>query len=161
MDRLRITHPRARFGFLVHDISRMRRTLFDKELKPLGITRAQWWLLGNLSRHSDTGMNQTELAHLLETGKVSVGGMIDRLEASKLVERKPDPTDRRGKRIYITDSGFDMLEKIAIVGNRLDRLVFEGIDEDAVVIATEVMAQAKANIRKALSDDSGKATTQD
>lgn len=33
--------PQFRIGFLVHDVSRMRRTLFDQEMKPLGITRSQ------------------------------------------------------------------------------------------------------------------------
>src|SRR5215210_165820 len=70
-----------RFGFLIHDVSRMRRTLFDEEMKPLGITRSQWWALSALSRRND-GMMQVDLAKLLEVGKVTVGGLIDRLEAT-------------------------------------------------------------------------------
>jgi MarR family transcriptional regulator for hemolysin len=101
--------PRARFSFTIHDISRMRRTLFDQELKPLGITRSQWWVLGNLSRHSDTGMIQTELARILEVGKVTVGGLIDRLEEDRLVIRRDDADDRRVKRVFITDRGFAIL----------------------------------------------------
>lgn len=152
VDRLRVFNPRAKFSFLVHDISRMRRTLFDKALRPLGITRAQWWVLGNMSRHSDEGMMQSELARLLETGKVNVGGMIDRLEAAGLVYRQADAHDRRVKRIYITDKGFDMLTKIAFVGNKLDRLLFEGIDEDEMRITGDVMARIKTNIRDAMAD---------
>ena len=74
--------PFLRIGFLVHDVSRMRRTLFDQSVKPLGITRAQWWALANLSRHETEGMIQSDLARLLEVGKVTVGGLIDRLEGS-------------------------------------------------------------------------------
>lgn len=145
--------PRARFGFLVHDVSRMRRTLFDQALKPLGITRAQWWALGNLSRHADTGMIQTELAHILETGKVSVGGLIDRLESSGLVYRKADDSDRRVKRIYMTDAGFDLLEKISIIGNRLNRLVFTDLSEDDLETTSRVLMQVKNNIRSYLRSD--------
>lgn len=46
--------PQFRIGFLVHDVSRMRRTLFDQEMKPLGITRSQWWVLAQLSRSLGT-----------------------------------------------------------------------------------------------------------
>lgn len=76
--------PRTKFSFLIQDIPRMRRTFLDHALRPLGITRAQWWALGNISRHAEDGMHQTELTTVLETGKVSVGGLIDRLEESGL-----------------------------------------------------------------------------
>ena len=46
-----------RFGFLVHDVSRLRRIVVDRALKPLGITRSQWWVLSFLSRRD--GMTQT------------------------------------------------------------------------------------------------------
>lgn len=147
--------PRAKFSFLVHDVSRMRRTLFDQALKPLGITRAQWWALGNLSRHADTGMIQTELAHILDTGKVSVGGLIDRLEDAGLVFRKADESDRRVKRIYMTDAGFDMLERISIVGNRLDRTVFEGLSDEELETTSYVLMHVKNNIRAALRGNDG------
>lgn len=43
----------AIFGSLAHDFSRMRRTFFDHALKPLGITRAQWWALDNIASHAE------------------------------------------------------------------------------------------------------------
>ena len=56
-----------RLGFLVHDVSRLRRRVVDKALKPLGVTRSQWWVLAFLSR-SD-GMSQVALADELDLGK--------------------------------------------------------------------------------------------
>ena len=56
-----------RLSFLIHDVSRMRRTAFDQYMKPHGVTRSQWWVLSNLSRHD--GMMQTELADILEDRK--------------------------------------------------------------------------------------------
>src|ERR1700745_1841291 len=46
-----------RLSFLIHDVSRMRRSAYDQFMKPLGVTRAQWWVLAYLSRHD--GMMQT------------------------------------------------------------------------------------------------------
>lgn len=147
---MRQATPRAKFGFLIHDVSRMRRTFFDQALKPLGITRAQWWALGNISRHADEGMIQTELAHILETGKVSVGGLIDRLEEAELVYRSPDKVDRRVKRIFITDKGFAMLDHIAKVGEMLDTMLFNGISDAELAATADVIARAKVNLRAAL-----------
>ena len=147
---MRPATPRAKFSFLVHDVSRMRRTFFDQALKPLGITRAQYWALGNISRHTEDGMIQTELARILETGKVSVGGLIDRLEEAGLVYRQADKADRRVKRIFMTDKGFDMLDHIAVVGDELDAQLFRDISDEDLGIAADVIARAKANLRLAL-----------
>src|SRR6201993_5559851 len=82
-----------RLGFLIHDVSRLRRSAFDRVLKPLNVTRSQWWVLAYLSR--EDGVTQSQLAEELDLGKVAVGGLIDRLEKSGLVRRDPDPLDRR------------------------------------------------------------------
>ncbi len=139
------------FSFLIHDVSRMRRTFFDQALKPLGITRAQWWALSNIARHAEEGMIQTELANLLETGKVSVGGLIDRLEDAGLVYRQSDKKDRRVKRICITEKGRGALDHIAVVTDELDELVFADIPEDELAAASDVISRVKQNIRAALS----------
>jgi hypothetical protein len=71
-----------RVGFLVHDVSRLRRTLFDQALKPHGITRSQWWVLANLSRRgSEAGVVPSDLAKRLDVGKVTLARLLDRLES--------------------------------------------------------------------------------
>ena len=37
-----------RIGFLIHDVSRLRRNTFDQYMKPLGVTRSQWWVIAHL-----------------------------------------------------------------------------------------------------------------
>lgn len=139
-----------RIGFYVHDVSRVRRTLFDSQMKPLGITRSQWWVLAQLSRslshNGEDGMLQTELANILDVGKVTVGGLIDRLEARGFVERRPSATDRRAKRVVITDRGHEVLEKMIEVGTHLNKAILDGIPPQNVRIAEEVLARMKHNI---------------
>lgn len=140
-----------RIGFYVHDVSRMRRTLFDIELKPLGITRSQWWVLAQLSRseghEGEQGMLQTDLARILDVGKVTIGGLIDRLEASDFVERRPDKTDRRAKRIIITDKGHGVLDQMITVARRLNMTILDGISQQDIKTAEEVLSRMKQNIR--------------
>ena len=52
-----------RLGFLMHDVSRLRRKVFDDVMKPVGVTRSQWWVMAHLSRHD--GMSQSDLADVL------------------------------------------------------------------------------------------------
>src|ERR1700727_928007 len=92
-----------RFGFLIHDVSRLRRIVVDRALKPVGITRSQWWVLAFLSRRD--GMTQSALAADLDVTKVGMGGLIERMEGSGYVERRADPRDARIRRVYLTATG--------------------------------------------------------
>lgn len=139
-----------RLGFLVHDVSRMRRTAFDQAVKPLDLTRSQWWVLAQLSRHPDEQMKQTDLARLLDVGKVTVGGLIDRLEASGHVERRPDPEDRRSKRIVVTARGHQTIEDMKTVGSQLNEIILAGIPSRDLQVAEDVLHLIKANLREHL-----------
>jgi len=145
-----------RIGFLVHDVSRVRRTLFDNEMKPLGMTRSRWWVLAQLSRSLNykgvDGMLQTELAEIMEVGKVTVGGLIDHLEAAGYVERRPDPNDRRAKRVVITQKGHGILAQMSDVGSRLNVKVLDGIPAEHVRIAEDVLSKMKINIQNILAE---------
>lgn len=145
--------PYLRVGFLVHDVSRMRRTLFDQRLKDLNITRAQWSALAALSRRSDEGVIQADLARELEVGKVTIGGLIDRLEASGIVERRGDPADRRTRRVYITDTGYDIIEQMQSIGRELNSVIMAGLTLDQIHAAEDVLHAMKVNLRSALNSE--------
>jgi MarR family transcriptional regulator for hemolysin len=116
-----LSRQAIRLSFLIHDVSRMRRTAFDQLMKPYGVTRAQWWVLAHLSRND--GMMQTQLADALDVGKASLGTFIERLEASGLVERRDDPIDQRAKRVYMSRAGQKLLKQMTLEENRLNELI--------------------------------------
>jgi DNA-binding MarR family transcriptional regulator len=88
-------------GVVISDVARLIRTAFDRRVRELGITRAQWLLLTRLHRHP--GVSQSELADLMEVERASAGRMIDRMEANGWVERRAQSGDRRVKRVYLTE----------------------------------------------------------
>ncbi len=135
-----------RLGFLIHDVSRLRRTVIDKALKPLGITRSQWWVLSNLARNTSHEMVQTELANVLDIGKVALGGLLDRLEAAGYIERKADPADRRAKRVVMTRKGEEVLEQMQEQGTDLNRETLRDITEQEVRLAEDIMHRMKKRL---------------
>src|SRR5438552_4477825 len=106
-----------RLGFLIHDVSRLRRSAFDRVLKPLNVTRSQWWVLAYLSR--EDGMTQSQLAEELDLGKVAMGGLIDRLEKSEFGRREPDATDRRVNRVFLEPKSKQLIARMRKVSHRL------------------------------------------
>jgi DNA-binding MarR family transcriptional regulator len=135
-----------RVGFLIHDVSRLRRTVVDKALRPLGVTRSQWWVLANLTRHNGGGMMQTELSKVMDVGKVTLGGLIDRLEASEYVERRPEPGDRRAKRVVMTPKGVKLLGRIQKIAKVVNSEIMTGIPANDILRTERVLHKMKQQL---------------
>jgi DNA-binding MarR family transcriptional regulator len=138
-----------RLGYLIHDVSRLRRMMFDRALAPLGITRSQWWVLAFISRKD--GLPQTQLAHELDVGKVAVGALIDRLESSGFVIRQADPVDRRVKRVYVTKQARGFLEKLRKETDKFNARIDNGIDRSQLEATSDTLLAMKRNLL-AMSD---------
>lgn len=87
-------------GVVISDVARLLRTEFDRRVRRLGITRAQWLVLTRL--HRRPGASLSELAEMMEVEKATAGRMIDRLVANGWVERRTARDDRRVKRVYLS-----------------------------------------------------------
>ena len=133
-----------RLGYLIHDVSRLRRMMFDRELAPLGITRSQWWVLAFISRKD--GLPQTRLANELDVGKVAVGALIDRLESSGFVMRQADPVDRRVKRVFVTKQARGFLEKLRKETDKFNAKIVNGIDRKQLEAASQALLAMKHNL---------------
>jgi len=131
-------------GVLVHEVSRVRRKAIDRVLKPLGITGGQWWVLTYISLHD--GKSQVELAEELNMGKVALGGLIDRLEAAGLLERRPDKVDRRVKRIHYTKSGRIMIEQIKNVSATVQEAALKDISYEDIETTIQTLSKMEDNI---------------
>lgn len=133
-----------RLGFYIHDASRVRRTIFDAALKPAGVTHSQASVLAHLSRAD--GMAQSDLAQQLDLGKVALGGLIDRLEAAGLVERRADGGDRRVKRIFLTTPGRRVVTRMRTISERTNSEILAGIDPEDVRTTARTLRALKANM---------------
>src|SRR5215475_12083067 len=147
-----------RLGYLIHDVSRLRRMMFDRALAPLGITRSQWWVLAFISRKD--GLPQTQLANELDVGKVAVGALIDRLESSGFVLRQADPVDRRVKRVFVTKQARGFLEKLRKETDKFNAQIVNRIDRKQLEAASEALLAMKHNLL-AMSDGTQTATVED
>jgi DNA-binding MarR family transcriptional regulator len=143
------------FGYLVHDVSRIRRTAMDQMMRPYNITRSQWSVLTTLSRGGNDGMMQVDLARLMEVGKVTVGGLVDRLEESGHVERRADATDRRAKRVFITEKGFSLIGLMVEVASQMNQRILSGSTAEEVAICEKVLARVKKNLKEILVEQGG------
>ncbi|MDP1627559.1 MarR family winged helix-turn-helix transcriptional regulator [Parvibaculum sp.] len=96
--------PDREFGWLHRDVFRLFKRAWETRLRAsgTGITVPQSRVFAEL-RQQD-GVTQTELADLVMMEKAPLGRLLDRMEELRLIERRPDPADRRVRRVYLTDA---------------------------------------------------------
>lgn len=134
----------SRLGFLMHDVSRLRRSVFDEFMKPMAMTRSQWWILAHLSRHD--GMIQSDLANVLDIGKAALGGLIDRLEVPGFIERRADDHDRRVKRIYLTAKGTQIIAEMRSRSHEMSERILDGLTTEARHSLVDMLSLVKRNL---------------
>ncbi len=130
--------------FLLHDVARLIRVAADKRARVDGMTRAQWALLIQLFRNP--GLSQKEIADLLEVEPISVGRLVDRLERNGLIERRPDPADRRIWRLNLTAAAGPVLNRIGIQRAELAARIDDGVPETIRAAMLEGLSRMKTNL---------------
>lgn len=109
-------------------------------LDPLDLQQGDVSVLAALWRHPE-GLRPLELRRTMLIGSGTLTARLDRLEAAGLLERRPDPDDRRGRLLHLTAAG--------------ERLVPEVV-ADLLAIENELLAGLPPTVRERLSRDLGR-----
>lgn len=131
-------------GFLLGDVSRLIRKRFDMRARALGLTRAQWRVLARLRRRE--GINQRDLAEILEIENITLTRHIDRLEAKGWVERRRDPMDRRAWNLYLDEKVQPVLDRMREFSEMTRAEALTGIPEDESERLIDQLLQIKGNM---------------
>ena len=135
--------------FMISDVGRLLRTYADQKARHLGMTRAQWAVLLKLERYE--GLNQSDLAEYLDIQPITLTRLVDRLCDSGLIERRPDPNDRRAKLLYLMPAARPLLETISAQVEVLAEEVLAGLDPGAIDAVLSQLGIARENLRQAIA----------
>lgn len=131
-------------GVMISDVARLMRTVFDRRVRGLGLTRAQWLLLTRL--HRRPGASQSELADMMEIEKASAGRLIDRLEAKGWVVRRTAKGDRRVNRVYLTPEAERVHKRIWRVAEATVDDALRDLGAREVVQLSRLLARVKSRV---------------
>jgi len=144
------------FLFLIYDVAQLVRRQADKRARTHGMTRAQWAVLARLQR--EPGITQSRLASLTDVEPITIGRLVDRLEASGLIERQPDPEDRRIWRLTLTPKSTPILEQVAAFRHELHDEMAEGLEKEDLDTLVACLQRMRANLTKHKSPGSRAST---
>jgi len=145
-------------AFNVMDVARMLKTYADQRGRQFGISRAQWVVLVRLDRSE--GLKQSELADILDLQPISLTRLLDRLAENGLIERRPDPNDRRANRLYLTPAARPLLEQLGELGHEMMSEVLDGIDKQTRERLMRDLAVMKDNLRAAIGGSGSQRQTE-
>src|SRR5688572_23948613 len=114
-------------GFILSDISRLARTEFDRRVRDLRVTRAQWLVLLHLARRP--GCTQADLADAMQMQKITVGRHAERLLRAGWIERRDDPDDARAYHLYVSRKAEPLIQKLTAVGNDMRAEFMQGLSQ--------------------------------
>lgn len=136
--------PRRQVSLLLATVSRLQRTIFDRAVAPLGVTRAQWAMIAVVARHP--GASQRTIADNLEMSEASVGRLIDRLCGEGLLERRERNGDRRSRAVYLTEQARPVLDRLGIIAADSERTMLAGFSEAEVDALLGFMGRMHDNV---------------
>lgn len=144
--------PSDSIGFVVNDVARLIRRNFNRRVQHLGLTQAQWQVLAHLARNE--GMRQIQLADALDMQPISIARIIDRMEASGWVARKPDPADRRAFNLYVTAKATPILEQMRDHGANTRAQALAGVPQQQQEQVLQALIKMRENLAHDLESDS-------
>ena len=131
-------------GGLIHEIDRLVKKRFDRFAETTGMSRAQWQVLARVAKRQ--GVNQATLADLVGVEPITICRMVDRLEALGLVERRPDPNDRRARLIHMTETARPGLARMKGAAQALFDEALEGITPEEEAILSRLLGRIHTNL---------------
>jgi DNA-binding MarR family transcriptional regulator len=145
------SQPRGRrtLGFLLHDTARLMRRRFIQRAREDGLplNRSEADLLRHVA--FEQGIRQVTLAARLDIEPVTTVRLIDRLEAEGLLERRPDPTDRRVWTVWLTEEAGEVLERIQRIVLSVRQEALAGLSADKREAMTEALIAVRENLAAA------------
>ena len=123
--------------WLLHRAAQRLRTAVGAEAEKHGLQLRDQIVLSAL--HKSPDLTQLELGKALGLDKSTLTGQLDRLERAGLVERRPDPRDRRARIPHITKTGEALRRKVAVATDEVEASALAQFDTAEVALLRRVL----------------------
>jgi MarR family transcriptional regulator, transcriptional regulator for hemolysin len=138
-------------GRLLKFTAKEASEVVERRLQGAGGSLVTWLTLQTLAERE--GELQRQLAERLCIEGPTMTRHLDRLEADGLIERRPDPGDRRGTRIYATPKGRALLKELWAVMHRSEQDLLDGLSDQEADMLERLMLRLRENIWRAAAVD--------
>ena len=132
--------------FLVEEVPRKLRKVFDASTAKFGLSRTQWRAIAYLYR--SPGLTQTELARHLDLERASVGHVIDQLEKAEYVERRSIEGNRRVWTLHLLPRAIEILPSLRLEADAIYARLLSGISDREFAAIKTLLATMSGNLEE-------------
>ena len=136
-------------GYLISRIKQAGTRIFDRMLAASGIDAfngAQGRILYVLWQHEDISISS--LSAKTSLANTTLTSMLDRMENSGLIVRKPDPADRRSRLIALTDKAKALQHDYELVSQKMNERYYIGFNESEIRQFEAYLQRVLENLEK-------------
>jgi len=150
-DKLKKLDYENSLGLIARNAFRSLEKALDVELsRKYGISGGQWRVIGALA--VSNGITQKGVADLIFLDTSTLVPILDKLETKGFVQRKPDPKDRRNKRIFLTEKSESIIDSIIDAVLNMRKSVYKNIPVQDIDIAKQVLKKMIENVETFISE---------
>jgi MarR family transcriptional regulator, transcriptional regulator for hemolysin len=134
------------FPFLLREVSRRFVLRFEQHARAISMTLSQCKVLARLEKNE--GVSQARLAELADVDAMTMVRLLDRMEADGILERRPDPSDRRARCPYLTPKAKPLLQEIWRLGDLTRAEVVADIPSADLQVFLNVLERMDDNLNR-------------
>ena len=144
-------------GAMLYDVARLIRRRFERLARQTGlpITRQQARALLHIARNE--GLSQAAVATMLDIEPIALVRILDRLHDEGLVERRPHPTDRRVRTLWLTPLAWDVVDRVLALNAETREAACAGLPPAARDMLMQTLGHMKDNLAIAEATESAAA----
>lgn len=133
-------------NFLLSMICRAQRSKMSEALTEIGLYAGQEMFLWHLWRQD--GLTQSQMVERMCVQPPTVSKMLDRLERTGLVERRPDSEDSRISRVYLTEQGHRSQRAVRDIWTDLEQRITEGLNVEERIVLRRLLLHVHGNLTR-------------
>lgn len=142
-----IANPTRSVGYLAHLIVRQSRRLLAEKLAHLGVVPGQLPALTHL--YVEDGLTQTELARRAQVEQPTMANTIKRMARDRLLELRPDPTDRRKARVHLTARARDIRDEVMAAASEVNSACLGELSPEEAARCVDTMERIVESLAQA------------
>jgi len=135
-------------GFLMSQIRHLNGRIWEKLLKDSGVdifNGAQGRILYVLWENDK--LTISEIGRLTSLAKTTLTSMLDRMEASGLIERIPDKKNRRQIFVSVTEKATNYRQKYDQVSDDMNKIFYKGFTEKEITDLDNLLKRVLKNMK--------------
>lgn len=133
-------------GYLANHMARLFANRLQDRIRPLGLSPARFPVL--LELWDEDGLTQRDLVERLDVEQATMANTLARMERDGLIERRPSPTDRRARLVFLTDRARGLQGAAMAAAAAANRQALSGLGAQEQAVFIDLMARVIATMQR-------------